>query len=224
MIWMMKFRDPFLFLPLAAMIVGCQPAPEWEAEAERAAKSEGGKLRAPAIDQLTLEKRADGLMYEPGAGKPFTGKDVEPLLEGDPPQPREGFSVVTPYVDGKIHGAKETYFSSGRLREARIYEHGIAKESTVNFPSGKKKLFAKLNAKDVAEGEYKRWHENGQLHTEGAHDADERFQGEFKEYDEQGKLTGHYLWEHGKLMKIFFETPEQKEERHKSYGKMEGES
>ncbi|MFM7180403.1 MAG: toxin-antitoxin system YwqK family antitoxin [Verrucomicrobiales bacterium] len=205
-------------------MINCQPPPEWEAEAELASKSEGGKLRAPAIDRLTLEMRDDGLMYAPGAEKPFTGKDVEPLLGGNPPQPREGFSVVWPYLDGKIHGAKETYFSNGRLREARIYEQGIAKQSTVNFPSGKKKLFAKLNAKDVAEGEYKRWYENGQLHTEGAHDADERFQGEFKEYDEHGNMTGHYLWEHGKLMKIFFETPEQKEHRLKNYGKLEGEA
>jgi hypothetical protein len=220
----MKHRKPFLFLPFAAMIVACQPAPEWQAEAERAAQSEGGKPKAPAIDQLALEKRADGLMYEPGAEKPFTGQDVEPLLAGDPPQPREGFAVVTPYVDGKIHGTKETYFPNGRLREARVYENGLARQSTVNFPSGKKKLFAKLNDKDVAEGEYKRWHENGQLHTEGNHDENERFQGEFKEYDEQGNLTGHYLWEGGKLMKIFFETPAQKEERFKSYGKMEGES
>lgn len=220
----MKVPVHFHFLLLTVGFMSCQPAPEWEAKAERAAKSESGKLAAPAIDTLILEKRADGLVYAPGADAPFSGSDVEPLMAGDPPQPREGFSVVTPYLDGKIHGAKETYFPNGNLREARIYKNGIAQESTVNFPSGKKKLYAKLNAKDVAEGEYKRWHENGQLHTEGAHDADERFQGEFKEYDENGKLTGHYLWEHGKLMKIFFETPEQKEERFKSYGKMEGES
>lgn len=205
-------------------MVACQPSPDWEADAERAIKSEEGGLDAPAIDKLTLEKRADGLMYEPGSEKPFTGKDVEPLMAGNPPQPREGFAVIIPYLDGKIHGTKETYFSSGRLRETRIYEHGVAKESTVNFPSGKKKLFAKLNAKDVAEGEYKRWHENGQLHTEGAHDENERFQGEFKEYDDQGKLTGHYLWDHGVLKKVIFETPEQKDERLKKYGKLEGES
>lgn len=211
-------------LAAAILFSSCQPQPDWKDESERAAKSKKGGLEAPAIDQIKLEKRADGLMYEAGAEKPFTGKDVEPLLAGDPPQPREGFAVVTPYVDGKIDGAKETYFPSGRLREARIYEKGIAKESTVYFPSGKKKLFAKLNAKDVAEGEYKRWHENGQLHTEGAHDENERFQGEFKEYDEEGKLTGHYLWESGVLKKIFFETPAQKEDRLKSYGKLEGET
>lgn len=215
---------PVLAVPATVFLLSCQPQPSWEADAERATKSEKGGLEAPAIDQLTLEKRADGLVYAPGEEKPFTGKDVEPLLAGDPPQPREGFAVVTPYVDGKIHGAKETFFPSGRLREARIYENGIAKESTVYFPSGKKKLFAKLNAKDVAEGEYKRWHENGQLHTEGAHDEDEKFEGEFKEYDEQGKLTGHYLWDSGVLKKIFFETPAQKEDRLKSYGKIEGES
>jgi hypothetical protein len=219
----MQLPNSFLFLPLVALFAGCQPSPKWEAEAERASKSEGGKLSAPAIDQITLEKRPDGLMYEPGAEKPFTGKDVEPLLEGNPPQPREGFSVVTPYVDGKIHGAKESYFPSGRLREARVYENGIARQSTVYFPSGAKKIFVKLNAKDVAEGEYKRWHENGQLHTDGAHNENERFQGEFKEYDAEGKLTGHYLWEAGVLKKIFFESPAQKEERLKKYGKMEGE-
>ena len=213
-----------LLLPTALLVISCQPAPEWKAEAEKAAQSTDGELKAPAIDKLTLEKRADGLMYEPGAEEPFSGSDVEPLMGGDPPTPREGFSVVVPYLNGKIHGTKETYFPSGKLREARVYEHGVAKESTVNFPSGKKKLFAKLNAKDVAEGEYKRWYENGQLHTEGTHDENERFHGEFKEYDENGRLTGHYLWENGKLMKIFFETPEQKEERFKSYGKMEGET
>ena len=220
----MKFSRYFLLIPMTAMMVGCQPEQKSQANAELPAKSAENTSKAPAIDQIKLEKRADGLYYEAGAEKPFSGKDVEPLMEGEPPQPREGFSVVTPYLDGKIQGAKETYFANGRLREARIYEHGIARQSTVNFPSGKKKLFAKLNAKDVAEGEYKRWHENGQLHTEGAHDENERFEGEFKEYDEQGNLTGHYLWDSGKLMKIFFETPAQKEERFKKYGKLEGES
>lgn len=213
----------FLFVPLALLMAGCQPAREKPADGEGAAKREERDSKAPAIDRITLEKRADGLLYEPGEEKPFTGKDVEPLLEGSPPRPREGYSVVTPYLDGKIDGTKETYFPSGKLRQGRVYEHGIAKESTVYFPSGKKKIFARLNAKDVAEGEYKRWHENGQLHCEGAHDENERFQGEFKEYDEDGNLTGHYLWEHGVLKKIFRETPEQREERFKHHGKMEGE-
>lgn len=220
----MKFPFHFLLLPIASLIIGCQPAPEKKAEPESTAKSEDGESKAPAIDQIKVEKRADGLFYELGADKPFTGKDVEPLLAGDPPQPREGFSVVTPYQDGKINGAVESFFPSGRLREARVYENGVARQSTVYFPTGEKKIFVKLNAKDVAEGEYKRWHENGQIHTEGAHDENERFQGEFKEYDENGVLVGHYLWQAGVLKKVFLESPEQKERRLQHYGKMEGES
>jgi antitoxin component YwqK of YwqJK toxin-antitoxin module len=216
-------RSTLILLPAFLLLVACQPAPDWEKDAERAAKSKSGKLEAPAIDTIKTEKRADGLVYEVGKDTPYTGRDVEPQNAKDPSQERTGYVVVTPYLNGKIHGAKETYFPSGRLREARIYDNGVAKESTVYFSSGKKKLYAKLNAKDVAEGEYKRWHENGQLHTEGAHDADERFQGEFKEWNENGELTGHYLWEHGKLLKAIFETPAQKEDRLKSYGKLEGE-
>lgn len=208
---------------LAVATLACQPPADWEKDAEKAAKSKSGKLQAPAIDTITVEKRADGLVYLVGKEQPYTGTDVEKLVTGEKPEDRKEYVVVTPYKDGKIDGVKETYFMSGRLREGRVYKAGEAIESTVYFPSGKKKLYAELNAKDVAEGAYQRWHENGALHTEGAHDADERFQGEFKEYDEQGKLTGQYLWEHGALKKAIFETPEQKEDRMKSYGKIEGE-
>ena len=204
--------------------IACQPPANWEKDAEKAAESKTGKLQPPEIDTVTLEKRADGLMYAAGADKPYTGKDVEKLVTGEKPEDRKEYVVVTPYKDGKIDGTKETYFMTGRLREGRIYKAGEAIESTVYFPSGKKKLYAELNAKDVAEGDYKRWHENGTLHTEGAHDADERFQGVFKEFDDQGKLTGQYLWEHGVLKKAIFETPAQKEDRLKSYGKLDGES
>lgn len=216
-------RTTVFILPVFLGFVACQPSPDWEKDANRAAKSESGKLEVPALDTIKTEKRADGLVYEVGKDTPFTGKDVELLVIEDPVQGKKEFVNVTPYSNGKIHGAKETYFSNGRVREARVYDNGIAKESTVYFSSGAKKIYVKLNAKDVAEGEYKRWHENGQLHTDGAHDADERFQGEFKEWDDKGQMTGHYLWEHGKLLKAMFESPEQKEKRLKSYGKMEGE-
>lgn len=203
-------------IPLAAVLglTACQPPADWE---ERLSDEKvESAAQAPEIDEITLEKRDDGLFYAKGADKPFTGTDVEPDKVKAEEEGRMGFVVATPYVDGKVHGDKTTYYPSGPMQEERTYEHGVPKSSVVYFPEssgGGIKVKVNLNAADKAEGLYQRWHPNGQLHTEGHLDADERFHGEFKEYDEDGQLQAHYQWEHQKLVEVIFETPEQKQLR-----------
>jgi antitoxin component YwqK of YwqJK toxin-antitoxin module len=206
-------------LLLILALASCKPPSDWE---QKSGKQEEKAPRGPALDDITLEKRDDGLFYQVGADKPYTGTDIELDQKKIREEGRVGFTVVTPYKDGRINGTKQVYYPKGTLQEERVYENGAAKQSTVYFADGKtKKIFATLNAKDVAEGIYQRWYENGVLHTEGAHDADERFHGTFKEYAPDGQMKAHYEWVHGKLANILFETPGQKKERLEKYGEFE---
>jgi len=170
----------------------------------------------PALDAITLEKRADGLFYQVGADQPFTGTDVEPDRKKEQEEQRMGFVLATPYQGGRVHGAKTCYYSGGGIQEERVFENGVARSSTLYYsPSrgGGKKLEVPLNAKDVAEGRMLRYFPNGKVHTEAFLDADEKWHGDFKEFSEDGELLGHYRWEHGTLREIVSETPAQKARR-----------
>ncbi len=200
-------------LLMGFVLVSCQPSAP-QSKPKSADKNPG----PPAIDQITLEKRADGLFYQTGTDKPFTGSDIEPDIKKAKEENRNGFVVVTPYKDGRIHGTMKIFYPTGDLQEERVYEEGAPKESTIYYTKLAKKTYVKINAKGVAEGPYTRWHPNGKLHTEGVFDENEKFHGEFKKFDEAGTLTAHYTMDHGKIATVHAESPAQKEERLKKSG------
>lgn len=153
---------------------------------------------------VRVEVRPDGLAYSPESSSPFTGDAVELHMDRNPPT----IAKRIPYVAGKKHGAVTSYTPGGRKREERRYENGRPVSSDVYYSNGKKKIEVLLNEKDLAEGPYKRWHDNGALEAEATFDADELFHGIEKDYDREGKLVGHYRKEHGVLVEVIFETPE----------------
>jgi hypothetical protein len=186
---------------LALLFTACKPqnAPEKKTEA-------GEGPGAPALDEILLEKRADGLSYEKGADKPFTGTDIEPDRKKAEEENRLGFVMVSPYQDGLLHGTVKVYYPNGELQEDLVYEKGAKKLSTAYYKGGQKKHHVAFNAKGVAEGPYVRWYENGQLETEGNFDENEKFHGDHKIYDENGKLAAHYTMDRGRVTTIHFET------------------
>lgn len=205
----------FLGLATALCLVQCDSG-------EKSAKtspssSKAAKNQPPPAVPVPVELRADGLAYQPGQSSPFTGEAIELNPDITP-------AVVLrriPYVDGKKHGAVTRWSPKGRILEERRYEHGVPK-SCINYHSnGEKKIQTILNAQDKAEGPYFRWHDNGILQVESAFDTEERFHGEEKLYDRDGQLVGHYRNEHGKMVQIIFETPEEKVRRLAHWAELE---
>ncbi|MGI8603874.1 MAG: toxin-antitoxin system YwqK family antitoxin [Verrucomicrobiales bacterium] len=164
---------------------------------------------------VKVEVREEGVAYLPGASQPFTGEAIDIHAE------RPAVAKRTPYVNGRRHGKLTTWTPGGKLREERTYENGRPLSSIVYHSNGQKKIEVGLNEKDLAEGPYRRWHDNGVLQVESAFDEHERFHGEEKNYDPEGKLVAHYKMERGHLKEIIFETPEQREEREKHFAELE---
>lgn len=202
---------------LAFVLCGCgakKPTSE-KLEGEDTAQS------APAIDEITLEESADGLMVEVGKSEPFTGVDIEPMEESGGEEGTKQFVVETPYAGGLIDGVKRTYFSGGAIREERTYKNGVPVQVETYYSDGSKKFSGKLNSNDRVEGPTQRWSKDGVVVAEGSYDADEKHHDIWKEYDDSGELAAEYLWNHGKIEKIIFETPQQKERRLQHYGEVE---
>lgn len=160
--------------------------------------------------ELKVELREDGLAYLPGDSKPFSGEAVE--LHPD----NGRVARRTPYVYGKKHGSMTTWTPGRKLREDRRYEHGVARASTVYYTldyKALKKFEVSLNAKDMAEGPYRRYYPGGELQVEATFDEHEKFHGDEKCYDRNGKLIGHYRHDHGNTLIPVFETHLMKVER-----------
>lgn len=188
---------PLLLLALFA-VPSCNKEPEAAAKPKKAPR--------PAAQEVKVEVRDDKLAYLPGAATPFTGDAIEIHADRTPATVKR----LIPYVEGKKHGKVTTYTPGGKIREERAYDHGKPVSSDVYHTNGQRKIAVLLNEKDLAEGLYRRWYDNGVLESECNFDADERFHGIEKDYDRSGKLVAEYRKEHGKLVEIIFETPEMK--------------
>lgn len=199
---------PLRFLGLALVLVSCQPQKVSERKDEPDTRP-----RPPALDDIELEKRADGLFYARGAEKPFTGTDIEPDRLKAEEENRLGFVMVSPYQEGFLQGTVKVYYPNGDLQEEVVYEKGARKLSTMYYTGGQKKHHVAFNAKGLAEGPYLRWHKNGKPETEGNFDENEKFHGEHKIYDEAGTLIGHYTMKHGVMAAVHLETEEMKKIR-----------
>jgi hypothetical protein len=196
-------------LLLAACILSACSPREKAGDAANSAKQ-----HLPRLQEVKVEVRADGLAYLPGATAPFTGDAITLHYERTPPR----LYIRTPYRDGKLDGVKATYTVGGKLREERTYKMGRPLTCVVYHGNGQKKLDLQLNNRDLGEGPYHRWHDNGALEAESLLDANERLHGEEKDYDREGKLVAHYRNEHGKLVEVIFETPQVKADRIAKWG------
>ena len=149
------------------------------------------------------EKREDGLFYLPGAKEPFTG-------DGITPNPKAPWVVQKrePFVAGKRHGGVTDYYRNGNPKQIRNYVHGVPQNVVSYYASGPMKFDLKLNANDKGEGPIVRRWEDGALQCEANFDSEERWHGDFKEYDEKGVLRNHIRWNHGKLVQIYQEDAE----------------
>ena len=169
---------------------------------------------------VQLERRADGLFYESGAKQPFSGVNAELSFVSERSNQDIGFSSLTPYSKGQIHGTALFFYPKGALDQERVYQRGRPQEMTQYYSNGQKKFWSELNANGGKEGRLRVWYPDGVRLSEMKQDENGRFHGEAREYSEDGKLKAHLLWEHGKLARIYFETSAQTEHRLEKYGKV----
>jgi antitoxin component YwqK of YwqJK toxin-antitoxin module len=163
--------------------------------------------KAP-VTEVIVEKHADGLAYAPGAKHPFTGRAITASKYFE-----NHVDSITPYKDGRLHGDVMTLFKAGNPKTVRTYVNGLPKKYVAYYQDGSKKFEQTLNAKDKAEGFYRRWFVTGVLQAEASYDNEERWHGANREYSEDGKLKAHYVFEHGALQKIVYESPAAKATR-----------
>lgn len=166
-----------------------------------------------------LEVREDGRAYAQGEAQPFNGWAA--TLESLPTRANKdlGFSVLTPYHNGRMEGTRWFFYPGGARDQEKLYKDGNPQEVLAYFSSGAKKYQAQLNAQDQMHGAHTRWYPDGVVHARTLH-AGGQFHGEAREYSEDGALKAHYTWERGVIVKIHFETPAQIEHRHEKYGKV----
>lgn len=160
------------------------------------------------ITPVTVEVRADGLAYLPGAATPFTGT----ALSAFPDAPWL-VKMKEPYTGGKRDGDKLELFKNGKPKTLRRYDKGLPKYAASYHKNGQIKFELNLNPQDRGEGPYKRWYDDGTLESTAGLDAGERWHGEFKEWDRAGKLNTHHIFENGLLRQIILETPESQKAR-----------
>lgn len=169
---------------------------------------------------VRLEQRADGFFNENGASKSFSGVNAELNFVAERANQNIGFSMLTPFDKGRIAGTKQCFFPKGALDQERVYRRGQPQFMTQFFSNGMKKFWSELNANDGGEGKLMVWYPDGTLLSQMNRDSEGRFHGEAREYSEDGKLKAHLMWEHGKIVRILFETPAQTEHRLEKYGKV----
>jgi hypothetical protein len=160
------------------------------------------------ITPITVEVRPDGLAYLPGATTPFTGD----AISAHPDMPW-CVKMKEPYRDGKRDGDKLELFKDGKTKTRRRYDKGVPKYAATYHKNGQIKFELNLNAQDKGEGPYKRWFEDGKVESTASFDSEERWHGDMKEWDRAGTLIGHHVWEHGSLRKVILESEEMTKSR-----------
>jgi hypothetical protein len=163
--------------------------------------------KAP-VTEVIVETRPDGLAYLPGATQPFNGKAITASKTFE-----DCVESITPYKAGRLHGEVMVLYKAGNPRTVRTYVDGVPKSFAAYYQDGAQKFQQTLNARDKAEGPYRRWFPNGRVQADASYDSEERWHGDNKQFNDDGTLKSHYVYDHGVLKQIVFETPAAKAER-----------
>jgi antitoxin component YwqK of YwqJK toxin-antitoxin module len=109
-------------------------------------------------------------------------------------------SKVENYVNGVRNGIQHSYHRNGKISEESIVSNGMLVGKVKTFyESGEP--FEIYEVDECKQGEYRMFHENGQLKIQCEYNKDE-LDGEYKEWDEEGNLVLERFYVEGKLASI----------------------
>lgn len=133
---------------LSVIIVAIQP---------RCSNSE---VTPKVISQIYVQVTAGGFVLKQGVlyfnSKPFTGKQYDLYETGDT-------AFVTPYYNGRAHGACHQWHINKQLKEVRYFLNGYKTGVHTGWWDNGQLQFVYHFNNDVFEGTVKEWYENGQL-------------------------------------------------------------
>ena len=191
----------------ALSLTSCKPPEGWTTDGS-----------SPSANPVVKLETRDGVAYEEGGDKPFSGEHFEYYSDE-----AEKVKTATTYVDGLKSGPEVHYRKNGKISREYGYHQGIARYVLVRYDSGLAKMISFYeNETDPATeqfiGPHVRFHENGFPGTNGIWAADHKqWNKRFMQWDENGKLLGDYLFDNGDLSDIYFETEQQKADRKERY-------
>lgn len=188
--------DPHrLFVALALLLVS-QPA-----------------FAATTIDYADAEKRADGLTYERGTDKPFSGVVRDNNRDGSP---RSAFSFVDgrrdgvstrwhrngnkqseeTYVAGELHGMTTRWSPSGELQFKGNFAQGQPAGSRTDYYQNGNPRSERSFEDGLGNGPSTKWFESGQIQEQGVL-VDGKYHGIVTTWHENGQKRSEEHWEHG---------------------------
>lgn len=164
-----------------------------------AGKAGGEKLK----NGPKLEVRADGLSYEVGAEKPFTGtyRKVD--------KASNKLSGETQYENGLKHGWERRWFADNldQMERQRVWVKGEPAFYWAWWPSGNlRELSAQRSGKDfgrpdIGYGSYVKWFDDGRIKFKAHYDENFLWHGHALDYDDEGKLMWDAEFKNGIYVK-----------------------
>jgi TonB family protein len=103
------------------------------------------------------------------------------------------------YVNKKeiVTDGSHTFYKDGSIHRLMNYSHGELLDQISFYPNGQKQSM--IPGLDVLNGEYKMWHQNGQLSFTGIYNNNLK-DGEFQLFDESGTSIMKGVYQEGKLV------------------------
>lgn len=147
-----------------------------------------------------VEVKADGLTYEVGTAKPFTGAVRSYVPKSDI------LLKETLYTDGKLDGYARRWFpeNPSQLSDQRLWVRGDPVFSWRWWPNGNlRELSSQRNAlkdrgrPDIAFGSYVKWFQDGKFKFKAHYNDKFQWHGHVIDYDDEGKLMWDAEFEHG---------------------------
>ena len=147
-----------------------------------------------------IEVKADGLAYELGSDKPFTGKVLQYL-----PKSASVFRE-TNYTLGKLDGYDKRWFRDkpSQISHQQLWVAGDPVFVWRWWPNGNlKEMSAQRNGLkehgriDIAFGSYVKWFEDGRLQFKAYYDLDFLWHGHVIDFNDAGKMMWDAEFNHG---------------------------
>ncbi|TLD69976.1 hypothetical protein FEM03_14690 [Phragmitibacter flavus] len=151
---------------------------------------EGGPKGPKLVHGPSLEERADGLFYEKGAEKPFTGTQNKVDKESGK------LRAETQFENGQKHGWDRRWYRDNldQMHRQWLWVRGEPAFFWSWWPNGvMRELASQRSGKefgraDIAYGSYVKWFDSGKIQFKARYDEKFFWQGHVLDYNDAGQL------------------------------------